>query len=1019
MKPPADKPTHWRSLAELENDAEFRERVAREFPTPLDPEPADSPARRRFLQIMGASVALGACRWKEDKLLPFSDRPEGHIPGETRRYATAMELGGVATGLLVTSYDGRPIKVDGNPAHPSSRGAASVYHQGSLLNLYDPDRARAVSRRDQGKRVKSSWAEFEEFARKHFQGLRGQGGQGLRILSDRSSSPSLEDLRRRLLVAYPRSGWTEFSAALGDNEHGGSMLAFGAPYRTLLSLENAKVIVALDADLVSPANPAGIANARAIAAQRTPDNGTMNRIYSIESALSLTGAIADHRLPLRSGLIKAVAAALDAELGGKLVPADELGAAQPKPQAPLLNDAKVKKFLDVVVKDLLANAGASIVVAGVNQPPEVHAIVHRINHALGNVGRTLTYAIDARGARGQLDMLKGLVDEMNAGSVDTLLILDANPVYTAPADLAFSQALSKVKNIIALSEYVDETAQLATWHLPLAHYLESWGDGRAHDGTVTLQQPLIEPLYGGRSKLEVVALISADPKTRGLDIVERTHAARLGGDPAWRKSVHDGVIPGTSYVPSLPRLKPIAPVQLEPEELQAKSQNGQLEVSFAPDLKLYDGRFANNAWLQELPESITKQSWGNAALIHPKTAAELGITETSLVKLSVAGRELMLPAVFVPGQALGSIRVALGHGRSTAGQVGGWAERKIPEVGANAYVLRSVDAFHFASGLSVSVVGNKQKVASTQDLYAIDTIGRQGAEQRLPQIVREQTLTEFQKDPTHSKHLVHHPPLLNLWRDPVSYEGHKWGMAIDLNRCIGCTACVAACQAENNIPVVGKDNVERGREMLWLRVDRYYSGNPESPKVNFQPMPCQHCENAPCEQVCPVGATLHTSEGLNDMVYNRCIGTRYCSNNCPYKVRRFNYFNYHLDKVETTPFQNVTDPDKKLKHMVFNPEVTVRARGVMEKCTFCVQRIQNVKIKAKNAKRPIKDGEIKTACQDTCPTDAIVFGDLNDKSSVVAKLHALPRSYKVLEELNNRPRVAYLARVRNPHPELG
>ena len=1014
------RPAYWRSFAELENSPEFQEFVQREFPAPLELDPPNSPGRRRFMQVMGASFALAGaagCRWDEEKLLPFAQRPEGVVPGEPRQYATSMELGGVAVGLRVQSYDGRPVKIEGNPLHPSSLGSANIYHQASILGLYDPDRSHGVVRRGGGQRTPATWSDFETFAREHFGALRAKGGTGLGILAESSSSPSLAATKRRLLAALPNARWHEFEPLSDDNARGGSLLAFGRPYRTVLELERAAVVVTLDADPIANEHPAGLVNARKLIRGRVPDDGTMNRVYAIESRYTLTGGVADHRLPVRAELIKAIAAALDGSVGQALGGAADFGPAQPRPNAAILQDPEVSKFLAVVTKDLLEHRGRSVIVAGEHQPPEVHALVHRLNAVLGNVGNTLHYIEEIDPERqGHVAELRQLLTEIDAGQIETLVILGGNPVFTAPADLPFGSALAKVKTSIHLSLYEDETSRLSSWHLPRAHYLESWGDAQAHDGTVSLIQPLIAPLLQGRSDLELLSLL-AGQRTDGLRIVRSTHSGL--DDRAWKKALHDGLIANTAAERLSPRVRPIPPLQFNPRELGGKQlENGQYEIVFAADANMHDGRFANNAWLQELPQTYSKLTWGNAALMSPGTAAEIGAVDGTVVSVAVGGRELILPAVLAPGQADGSIRIAVGHGRTAAGRVGGSQDQNVESVGANAYQIRSTEMYYIGQGVRVTAHGKTLHLPTTQDVHSIDQMGHDGVQARLPMIVREGTLTQYKAKPDFAQHVVHHPPLLNLWVPPVSYEGHKWGMAIDMNKCIGCSACVTACQAENNIPVVGPKNVAMGREMLWLRVDRYYQGSPSNPRVSFQPMPCQHCENAPCEQVCPVGATMHSSEGLNDMVYNRCIGTRYCSNNCPYKVRRFNYFNYNIDVIGETPYTPTKDPDAKLRSMVFNPEVTVRSRGVMEKCTYCVQRIQSVKIRAKNERRPIEDGEIQTACQQTCPTEAIVFGDLNDNKAQVAKQQNLPRAYAVLEELNNRPRTQYLARIRNPHPEL-
>ncbi len=1008
------RPRYWRSLAQLENTPEFREFVEREFAAPLEQAPPDSPERRRFMELMGASLALAGvtgCRWQEDHLVPQSRRPEGVIPGVARRFATAMDIAGHAVGLHVTSYDGRPTKIEGNPLHSDSLGATSTFHQASVLSLYDPDRSDSF--RKAGSPVPR--AEFDAFSKEQFAALRAKAGAGLWVVAERSSSPTFAGLRRQLLQSMPQAKWVTYEPTAADGPRAGSVLALGAPHRTHFGFEAARVVLALDGDFLGAGFPAHLANANAFMKTRVPE-GEMSRLYAIENTYTHAGVVADHRLALRSELIKAVAAYLDAEISAKAQPLPELGAAQPKPAAPFLATPAVQKFLTAVVKDLLANVGRSIIVTGAHQPAEVHALVHRLNALLGNVGRTVFYTPDAEAEPADAQGLKAVVAEV--GSIDTLLILGGNPAYSAPSDVAFADALSKVKTSIHLSAYNDETSQLASWHVPEAHYLESWGDVRSWRGQVSVVQPLIAPLYNGLSSIELLALALGEQKPDARVLVRRSHEV-LGSDHVFRRTLNDGFLAGSELPFVDAKVRPLPAVQFSERELGAgRLGNGSFELVFAADPKVHDGRYANNGWLQELPSTFTKVAWDNAVLMPLSVAQELNHTDGYLVTLTLGGKSITLPGVIVPGQADGSLRVTLGYGRTHAGKVGGSVAAGIPPVGANAYSLLTSGALHVAAGASLASAGEGERLAISQDLWGIDQLGREGIADRLGEIVREGTTEEYAKEPEFARHKVHHPPLLSLWVPPVSYEGHKWGMSVDLNKCVGCGACVTACQAENNIPVVGRKPMSMGREMFWLRVDRYYSGEPETAGVAFQPMPCQQCENAPCEQVCPVGATMHSQEGLNDMVYNRCIGTRYCSNNCPYKVRRFNYFNYNVDVIGVTPFTPTDDPKMKVKSMQFNPEVTVRSHGVMEKCTFCVQRIQNTKIRAKNEKRPIADGEIKTACQQTCSTGAIVFGDLNDPKSEVARLQKLPRSYAVLGELNNRPRVQYLARIKNPNPEL-
>ena len=1002
------RPSFWRSLAELENRPEFISYVEHEFAEPLGDEPVGSPARRRFMQLMGASFALAgvtACHWEKDYVLPHSRRPDGLVPGESRRYATAHELGGVSTGLIVQSFDGRPVKVEGNPLHPSSLGAANYFHQASVLELYDPDRSQEVVQRKAKQRTPSTWDAAEAFLAARISELGAVGGNGLRVLIEATSSPTAARLRQSILAKLPGAQFIEYEPMTFANEREGSKLAFGKTLRPVLSLERAAVVLSLAGDVIAAGYPGGLSNARALTQGRVPDQMKMNRVYAVESDFSTIGGVADHRLALRASQIKAFAAALDARLSARVgmgVP----GSAQATPDAAFLKEPAVARFLEAVVNDLAGAVGTSVVVAGPEQPAEVHALVCRLNVMLGAEGKTVRY-VDEPERPIDVVGLELLTAELVAGKVDTLIIVGGNPVYSTPADIPFGQALAKAEHTIRLGLYEDETSELCSWHLPLAHYLETWGDGRAHDGTQTIAQPLMAPLYGGRSVLQVLALLVGD-KRDPLFIVKDTHDALT--EKAWRKAIHDGLIEGSAAEASSVTLSAIPPIAFAAHELGATAAElDSLELVFATDGAVHDGRYANNAWLQELPAAMSKLTWGNAALIEPATADRLGIKDGTWVKLRIDGRELNVPALQAPGQAPGSVKLALGYGRRLAGMVGGHEAYQIDSVGANAYLLRTKGTLFFGSGLKIEPTTDKAPIATTQDLHAIDQTGRDGVNARLGMIVREATLGQYKAEPDFAKHAVHHPPLLSMWEDPVAYSGHKWGLTIDMNRCIGCNACVVACQSENNIPVVGREQVAKGREMHWMRIDRYFKGEPDQPEVAFQPMTCQHCENAPCEEVCPVGATMHSSEGLNEMTYNRCIGTRYCSNNCPYKVRRFNFANYHLDAKESR---------NQVKHMVFNPEVTVRARGVMEKCTFCVQRIQKVKIKAKNAKRPITDGEIKTACQQTCPTGAIVFGDLNDKASEVAKQHAVARAYEVLGELNNRPRISYLARVRNPNPEL-
>lgn len=1004
---------YWRSLDELADTPQFRAFVESEFPS-LAPEMLSSTTRRQFLKLMGASAALAGltgCRWPEEKITPYAHRPEDRTPGVPAHYATALERNGVATGLLVASYDGRPVKIEGNPSHPLSRGASDVFMQASVLELYDPDRSRYLVERDKGQSSARAWDRFASFARSHFGSLRDNGGRGFAILSEATASPSVADLRARIHKAFPQAEWYEYEPISRDQERSGAALAWGQPYRTHYALDQASVVVCLDANLLMT-HPAALRHARDFVAGREIDRtgrrrdggGAMNRLYAIESTFSITGAMADHRWAVPSHLIPAVACRLATELVGRglSVPvlAPLVSALEPTGSYGVLG----AEIAAAVAADLLANPGRSVIAAGAQQPPEVHALVHTLNAALGNVGRTVTYTAEIDPNRpSHVEAVATLADRMNRGEVATLLILGGNPVYDAPTDLDFAHHLESVDTTIHLSLYRNETSKACRWQVPRAHPLESWGDARSYDGTLSIIQPLIAPLYGGKTIIEVLAAVLNEEPTKGYDIVRRTLRGLCDPGPQfeafWRTALHDGVVAESAWPVEQPALHGGDWIEkLSERARETAAVEDRVEIVFRPDASVYDGRFTNNGWLQELPDPMTKLTWDNAAIISPSMAQKLGVERGDVLSIQHDGRTLEIAAYVLPGQAAGSVTLPLGYGRTAAGRVG-------DGTGFDTYRLRTSTAMHVALGATITRTGRAYKLATTQDHHAMDSeVGRREESRRLGALIREATVKEYRRSPAFAKHVVHHPPLQSLW-EPITFPGKpRWAMGIDLNRCTGCSACVMACQAENNVPVVGKDEVDRGREMQWIRVDRYFRGDPQQPEVAVQPVTCHHCENAPCEQVCPVGATVHSQEGLNDMVYNRCIGTRYCSNNCPYKVRRFNWFNNHKDLSD-------------VERMVFNPDVTVRSRGVMEKCTYCVQRINAVKIAAKNEGRPIADGEIRTACQQACPTQAIVFGDLNDPHSAVSKAHADDRAYAMLAELNVKPRTQYLAKLRNPAPD--
>ena len=995
--------SYWRSLDELADKPAFRRFLEREFPAYAD-EMLQPASRRGFLKVMGASLALAgmtACRWPREEILPFTQRPAGYVPGVPLRYATALELDGASTGLLATSHDGRPIKIEGNPLHPESRGATTAVAQASLLELYDPDRSR--SPRGPGG-ADETWSTFERAAGEKFAAVRESGGAGLRFLAAPDSSPTMAAAHERVRRAFPASRLYEYTPLSRDNVREGARLAFDRPLRSHLHLDKAEIVVALDDDLLQ-GHPAALTHARDYAAGRRPDEGRQNRLYAIESTYSLTGAMADHRIRMPSKMIATVASCLAAELFlelGLLLPAyaEELRRTLERFQFhPLYMELDFS-----FARELMAARGMSVVTAGARQPAEVHALVHLINEALENVGATITYTDDPQPERPHhFQAIRSLAQEIESGGVSTLVILGGNPAFDAPADLEFAARIAQVETTIHLSLYRDETSGHCSWHLPRAHAFECWGDGRSYTGDYTMSQPLMEPLHGGRSASELLDFLIDGRARSGRELVRETFADKVPGgsaDDRWRQALHDGVVPATAWktVRAPLRVTPWAE-RLKPH-LAARSDRpeGTVELVFVAAAGILDGRFANNGWLQELPDPVTKLTWDNAVLMAPATAAAAGIEQGDMIRVAAGDRALELPVYVMPGQAEGSLAVALGYGRTAAGNVGNG-------VGVDVYPLRTGQGMGWAD-VTFRRTGRQFRLATTQDHYALDVLGAQESAERTKVLVREIDFAEYREHPHGILGHGHEIEGLQLWDAPNERAGYQWGMAIDLNACIGCNACVVACQAENNIPVVGKQEVINGREMHWIRIDRYFTGRPAEAEMAYQPVACQHCENAPCEPVCPVAATVHDGEGLNVMVYNRCVGTRYCSNNCPYKVRRFNYFNNHKH-------------ESAVEAMIYNPEVTVRSRGVMEKCTFCVQRINAAKIQAGNEGREVRDGEITTACEQACPTRAIAFGNLNDNGSRVHEKHNSDRSYGLLEEWNTRPRTKYQARVRNRNPFRG
>jgi MoCo/4Fe-4S cofactor protein with predicted Tat translocation signal len=925
--------TFWRSLDELADHTSFNEGVHDEF-RPGVTSREGFVSRREFLTLLSASTLAGLSGCAPsvpEKIVPYVRQPEEIVPGKPLLFATAMPMPwGDALGILAESHMGRPTKIEGNPDHPTSLGSTDAWAQASILTLYDPDRSQVITNAG---RI-STWDAFSTALANELEAKRLNGGAGFRILTEKVTSPTIVRQLAEILSIFPQARWHQHEPAAGYAD---------ADYH----FEQADVILSLDADFLLRM-PGHVRYAREFALRR---RGNMNRLYVIESTPTITGAMADHRRAVRSSEIRQLLSSNDA-------------------------------WVATAMRDLEAHRGRSLVVAGEGQPMEVHALARQLNTSLGNVGQTVTYR-DAETS----ETLGELVRDMQGGIVDVLLMLGGNPVYTAPADFEFAKQLNNVRLRVHLSLYDDETSERCHWHIPDTHYLETWGDIRSNDGTTTIMQPLINPLYAGKSATQVLAAVLGNPTQSTHDLVR---ASWKVDDETWRQGLHDGVsrwqLDSTlTRRDSLPAVAPPSP-------------NGrgvgpdQLEIVFRPDPTIFDGRFANNAWLQELPKPITKLVWDNPALISPATAQKLGVENGDVVEITTEGRKLQAPVWISPGHADNSITLYLGYGRTRAGKAGS-------NIGYNAYSVRTSSSPWIGAATEIRKTGARRQLVCTQAHQLMENRG----------LIRYAAAAKYSQQPNFFKdegEAEIDSGKTSLYPENDRAGDYAWGMAIDLSTCIGCNACVIACQAENNIPTVGKDECAREREMHWLRIDRYFEGEANQPNTFFQPVLCMHCEKAPCEPVCPVAATTHSDEGLNEMTYNRCVGTRYCSNNCPYKVRRFNFLEYSLKEV----------PSLKL---LYNPDVTVRSRGVMEKCTYCVQRINHGRIDAKKEDRVIRDGEVMTACQAACPADAIVFGNLNDPESRVSKMKGEPRNYGLLTHLNTQPRTTYSAKLTNPNPQMG
>lgn len=1063
---------YFRSIDELHQTPEFEQFLSREFPQAASEFP-EGVSRRRWLQMMGASLALGGvagCRYNREEIAAFVMRPEGRISGVAEYFATNFEWAGRSVHALVTSLEGRPVKVDGNADHPAYaksqsaefsdnnkklRSAGSdAFTQASILSLYDQDRiagclnrksAAAVPERfvaankktdpDDHKNSLKSWEEFGKYVADQRTKLASTQGSGLAIMYEPTRSPSVRRVLAEVLRKYPKVTLVRYESVFSGNVAKALDAAgVGKTSSMVFDLDQAKVIVSLDADLLG-ADSNAVQYSRQFSNHRSPTGEWMNRLYSIESQYSVTGSAADFRLALQSSqiplLLRKIEDAIDA---GKIV--EDKG--EEIPYNKLKGADRVQRVIDSISSDLLSNKGASVLAVGSHHSMAVQLAAIRINAKLGNIGRSVKiYEIENELAGVSALKLNDFVAK--AKEFKSLWVLPPNPVFSVAGDLNLVEAFKAIGDVVYLSNYDDETADYCAWTIPATHPLEAWGDVQAPDGVLGIGQPMIAPLLvGSKSPLEFLSIMSDLPETDGQKIVMETARLLLGGslsERTWKESLHIGFVDGTGGKQFAGEVKAdgksisgggitTSAYELPLGEIKLELDKANVEVVLLPSDAIYDGRLGNNGWLQELAQPITKLTWDNAAVCSIGTANQLGLKQGELVALKQGGASVKLPIFVVPGHAEGSFTVNLGYGRSKAkgGIIAG-------AVGTNLASFKRWEQAAIYTGIEAIGTSVPYPLATTQDHFALEEGGMKEQANRAPQLVREGTLDEYKSDPRFTYHTVdHHFENKSLWEEPKVDQNYKWGMTIDLNKCTGCNACVIACQAENNVPIVGKEQVIRGREMHWLRIDRYFECDQEAMKaaglsftdpidatIVTQPMACAHCETAPCEEVCPVAATVHTEEGINAMAYNRCIGTRYCGNNCPYKVRRFNYFNYNTEYGYFYGWQdNREQASQKLQSLVLNPEVTVRGRGVMEKCTYCIQRVQNGKIKARTkGDGRVHDGDIRSACQDACSSQAIIFGDLNDKSSRVYQSQHDPRAYAVLEELNIKPRTLYLSRIRN------
>ena len=1046
---PVEKPIYWRSLSELRGEESFEtEFLHREFPVAASEFP-EGISRRKWMTLMGASMALvgasAGCRYPEEAILPFVIRPEGRVPGEAYYRATNYELAGRVYNLLVKIIDGRPLKIEPNDKHPLG-GGTDPFSQASILTLYDPDRSRAeddnvILLKGENRRGSTTWEDFLGFSRVLINTLaKKDQGASFAVLCPPTSSPSVVRMIGQLKQRLPGAKVCRFESVDGDATAEATTRLFGSPARQVLKLEEADVVVTIQADILG-LDKGMVTTSAGFAKRRDPIHGDMNRLYVVEGGYSSTGAAADTRLALQPSQMPAFLAALQRRVDSAGDHSHDDDPATEVAYDEMDHAGRLETFLDVLAHDIADAGDRAVVVVGDALGADAVAAGIRMNASLGSLGKSQQFLPTVDGDLSSQMSLAELTDSIDDGVTKSLLILGDNPVFTAPGNVALAAAIGSLEHSMYLGEYDDETAALCDYSAPMSHPLESWGDVVDDSGYHGICQPQILPLLGGRSTIEVLAAMLGEEETDGESIVRRTADQAFGGvsDRAWRNLLHDGFSEDfrTDYISTGSVAVGGEDLTDAPLQAIAEVDRDNMEVLFVPADGLYDGRFANNAWLQELPQALTAMCWDNAAIMSPRTAKALGVKHGLKVALETPDGKIELPVYEIPGCAPGVVQVAIGYGRTRAGKVGGYVEYDVDVVGIDVSPLRTTGNRLIAYNVTGRPRFNEYDIATTQNHWAIDELGREEAESRSYELVREGTTALLDKLPEFTEALGPHVPSVGAtgspWREPINEieeetaknkrsgkgpEFSQWGMAIDMTKCTGCNACVIACQSENNVPVVGREQVMKSREMHWLRLDRYFQGDEENADIVQQPVACMHCETAPCEQVCPVAATVHTNEGINAMAYNRCIGTRYCANNCPFKVRRFNYFNYN-EEVGTGYGWNafpghIEKAERRLESLQLNPEVTVRGRGVMEKCTYCTQRVEAAKIDARrNHNGVVPEGAVQTACQTACPTKAIEFGNVADPDSAVSKKHADVRSYGMLSQLNVKPRTEYLARVRN------